>query len=223
MASILITGFGPFPGMARNPSAWLARKVAEDVRLAWSGIEASAVVLTTSYAALSDEFPAALAREEPDCLLMLGVAARRKRICIETRAINRTSAYPDATGRISRTFAWIAGETPSRRPAISLQPLLRALSAHGVRPTLSRNAGRYLCNAAYYDAIGLMGDRPVVFLHVPMPKVLGRQGRAQDQRPDIKQMQAGLVSVAVVLAILSRRQERTAWTKFSNHDAVPVA
>lgn len=205
MVSILVTGFGPFPGVARNPSASLAQRVAESAAMRRIGIRATHLILTTSYAALEQELAPALHREMPDCLLMLGVAARRKRICVEARAANRASVmFPDAQGQLARGYALRAGGTSARRPRIAMQPLLRALAGQGVRPKLSRDAGRYLCNAAYYEALGIMGHRPVVFLHVPMPSKRARPSHRPDPRPDLVEMQAAIQRAARVLAVRSR-------------------
>lgn len=210
MISILITGFGPFPGVPRNPSAWLTKSVSQAAALRWSGIRASVFVLQTSYAALEMQLVPLLKQPEPDCVLMLGVAARRKRICVESRATNRATANtPDAEGQRSHLPILAVGATHALQPRISLQPILRALTGPGIRPLLSRNAGRYLCNAAYFRALGLMQDRPVIFIHVPMPRVRGRRRGRGDQRPDMKQMQAALVRAARMLVILSRRNQRT--------------
>lgn len=210
MHTILITGFGPFPGVPRNPSAWLAKSVSQAAALRRSGIRASAFVLQTSYAALEMQLVPLLKQAEPDCVLMLGVAARRKRICVESRATNRTTANtPDAEGQRSHLPILDIGGTHALQPRIPLQPIVRAFTGPGIRPLLSRNAGRYLCNAAYFRALGLMQDRPVVFIHVPMPRVRGQRRGRGDQRPDMKQMQAGLVRAARMLVILSRRNQRT--------------
>lgn len=213
MLSMLVTGFGPFLGVALNPSAILARQVAHDIAIRASNIRARHLVLATSYSALAHQLVPTLALEAPECVLMLGVAARRTRICIESRAANRASVMaPDADGQPARRFALHAGAEPARRPRFPLQPLLRAIAGPGVRPVLSRDAGRYLCNAAYYEALGMMDGRPVVFVHVPMPRMRGRPIRRADRRPDMAQMRAALVRAARMLVILSRRRQRTGGT-----------
>lgn len=206
MTRLLVTGFGPFPGVASNPTALLARQVAASPALRHAGIRAQAIVLTTRYAALETALRPALERDAPDCFLMLGVAARRSRVCVETRAINRASVlYPDAGGSFARTLALTPGEPPARRPALAAAPLVEAMARTGLAAKVSRDAGRYLCNAAYFTALGCLPSRPVLFVHVPMPRTGRRPAGRPDRRPTMAAMRTGLVQVAKVLAIVSRR------------------
>ena len=170
---VLVTGFGPFPGIPRNPSGRLALSLARDPRLRRLDIEARALVLPTTYTAINDVLLPALGRPKLDLVLMLGVAARRRALCIETRAANRASRLmPDASGRTGLRLALQGGMPAARYLALSARPLLRALS--GIPARLSRDAGRYLCNAAYFAALGRTGGPKAVFVHVPLPERPGR-------------------------------------------------
>lgn len=176
---VLVTGFEPFPGVPRNPSARLARSLAADARLRRLGIDATALVLPTTYDAIAREFLPALGAPGLRLVLMLGVAARRRALCIETRAINRASRLmPDASGHAGARLALEPGGPPARSCPLAAIPLLRRL--RGVPARLSRDAGRYLCNAAWFAALG---HRPgprrdasplAIFVHVPLPERPGR-------------------------------------------------
>lgn len=211
VATILVTGFGPFPGVPNNPSARLAERVATARTFSRNGIATRALILTTSYAALAGELAPHLKQDPPDCILMLGVAAKRRRICVERRAANRVNGRaPDATGKCAGGMSLQVGAALPRMPRIPLLPLLRALTVPGVRPAFSRDAGRYLCNAAYFETLGAMRGRPVVFLHIPMPRVPGRLAARPDGRPTMDQMERALIRAARQLAVRSRwsRPER---------------
>ena len=160
---LLVTAFGPFPTMPRNPSAVIARLVASDPRWRLLGVDVEVEVLTTAYRCLDAELAPALARK-PDAVLMIGVAGRAKRIRIEARATARRSVlFPDAEG--------MKAERPSGshaavlRTPLSPTKLLLALKRHGLAPRASRDAGRYLCNAAYHHALAT--GLPAVFVHIP--------------------------------------------------------
>lgn len=65
-------------------------------------------------------------------------------------------------------------ETVARRPAGMDGPALRrgrwpfARAVAAIRPArLSSDAGRYVCETAYWTALGCKGPRRVAFLHVP--------------------------------------------------------
>src|SRR5215211_4251955 len=88
---LLVTGFGPFPRMPYNPSAALARRVAALSRWRVLGVEADALVLPTTYAALDKVLDPVLETRAFNALLMIGVASRAKKIRVERRAVNRVS------------------------------------------------------------------------------------------------------------------------------------
>ena len=96
---VLITGFGPFPGAPFNPSARLVQALLRRRRPALDAIEIGTHVFATSYAAVDRELPKLLA-QQPDVVLLFGLAGRRRHLCIETRAQNAvTLMFPDADGR----------------------------------------------------------------------------------------------------------------------------
>ncbi|MEP9349335.1 peptidase C15 [Xanthobacter sp. KR7-225] len=168
---LLVTAFGPFPGVPANPSAVLAKQLARLKRPALARFEVKVVVLPTRWDAL-DGLGALMARARPAAVLMLGVAARRRQVCVETRAVNAARAAPDAAKAHPPGRRLAPDKAAARRASARLAPLLAALRRHGVPARLSRDAGRYLCNAAYYRVLGLAGGAPAVFVHLP-----GRTGR----------------------------------------------
>ncbi len=87
-------------------------------------------------------------------MLMLGVAGRSRGIRVEVRAANRGSRlYPDASGRVSSRLA-LDPDGPAARGAGSVaREAAILLRRRGLPVRLSRDAGRYLCNASYYRAL----------------------------------------------------------------------
>jgi pyroglutamyl-peptidase len=178
---LLVTGFGPFPRMKRNPSEGLARRLAADPRWRRLGIEVRALVMETSWAAIERDLLPAIHAFAPDVVLMLGVAGRRKRVAIETRALNRvTRLMPDAQGRVGEKLAYRAGEARELRSHAPHLAMMQALRERGVPSYLSRDAGRYLCNAAYYEALrkAASSQFSVVFIHIPKPSEKFMRNRA---------------------------------------------
>lgn len=172
---VLVTGFGRFPGMPSNPSADLAGELARSPRLPDAALEARLLPTRWDEAAA---FAATLDRLAPDVVLMLGVAARRRQVCVEVIAHNATGAFPDAA-RCHPPSHRLTPEGPARRPlSATAAPLLRALHEAGVPARRSRDAGRYVCNALAWSAYGWAeagpradgGPRLAVFVHVPLPR-----------------------------------------------------
>jgi pyroglutamyl-peptidase len=175
---LLVTGFGPFPGVATNPSAAVARLVAASPRFRRLGAEAQAIVLPTAYASIEDVLAPALAEGNFDALLMVGVAGRAKTIRVERRAANRANPLaPDVKGK-RRTGLALAAGPAHRASAVSAPRALYRLRRHGLPCRSSQDAGRYLCNATYFSALST--PIPVLFLHIPKPppkRARRRRGR----------------------------------------------
>jgi pyroglutamyl-peptidase len=166
---ILITGFGPFPGAPFNPTEPLVMALARR-RHPSANVRRVAHVFRVSYEAVDRELPALLAREEPDVLVMFGLANRTKHVRIETRARNAFSCrLPDVGGHVPVTTT-IAADAPATRAA-------------GVPAALSRDAGSYLCNYLCWraaEAAGAGAPRLTAFVHVP---IVRRGHVLQPRRP----------------------------------------
>ena len=64
-ATILITGFGPFPGAPFNPTEPLAVELARRRHPAFANVRRVAHVFRVSYEAVDRDLPALIAREKP--------------------------------------------------------------------------------------------------------------------------------------------------------------
>ena len=176
---LLVTGFGPFPGAPANPAAGLARALVRLRRPALAGTRRSLRIIPTRWEEAT-AFPTALEDLAPDIVLMIGLAARRRAVCIELLGRNRTRLFPDAARQRPAGPLFERGGPPSRRCAADPAPLLHALARAGLPAKLSRDAGGYVCNALSWHAYGwAQGPRLAVFVHVPRPGVGGPLGRAR--------------------------------------------
>lgn len=202
MTTVLITGFGRFPGAPFNPSGPLALALAKRRRPAFAGVRRAVHIFETSYAAVDRDLPKLLADHKPDIVLMFGLAARTPFVRIETRARNAVSIlFPDVTGFRPADRA-IAPGKPALRGRASFARLLGAARATGTRSRLSRDAGRYLCNYVYWRALeaSRSGTPLTQFIHIPpVPKSPRRPGRKR------RLSHAALVRTgeAILLALLA--------------------
>ncbi|MGB7038409.1 MAG: pyroglutamyl-peptidase I [Xanthobacteraceae bacterium] len=179
---VLITGFGPFPGAPFNPSALLVKALAQRRRPALADIELTTHVFATSYAAVDRDLPKLMA-QQPDVVLLFGLAGRRRHLCIEMRARNAvTLLFPDAD-RNKPQHSVIAANAPSSRRGRA--PFMRMFGGARSRfpSRLSRDAGRYLCNYVYWEALqSAQNSRLLVqFVHIPPVRIGPR--RPGKQRP----------------------------------------
>ena len=180
-ATILITGFGPFPGAPYNPTGPLVGELARRRHPAFANVRRVAHVFPVSYEAVDRELPALLKRERPDALIMFGLAVRARQMRIEMRARNAvTRMLPDVSGQIPLAATILPGGPPTvplRSPA---QRLLSAALATGVPVALSRDAGHYLCNYLCWraaEAAGTGTPSLIAFVHVPTVRRASSQSR----------------------------------------------
>jgi pyroglutamyl-peptidase len=170
-ATILITGFGPFPGAPYNPTGPLVIELARRRHPAFANVRRIAHIFPVSYEAVDRELPALLKHERPDALIMFGLATRAKQLRVEMRARNAvTRMVPDVSGRIPLAATILPGAPTTVSLRTPAQRLLSAARATGVPIALSRDAGRYLCNYLCWraaEAAGTGAPRLVAFVHVP--------------------------------------------------------
>jgi len=170
--TILISGFGPFPGAPFNPTAALATSLARRRRPAFADARRIPHVFRTSYKAIESELPALVSRYRPTALLMFGLANRTKHVRIETRARNCISqVFPDADGHKPARLELTRG-APSLKPVrVPRADLLHAARNSGIPARISCDTGRYLCNALFWRGLEASdrqgGPSIVAFVHVP--------------------------------------------------------
>lgn len=179
-ATILLTGFGPFPGVPENASSILVPKLAHLVARRFRGHRVIARILPTEWEAAPERLRACYTREKPCIGLHFGVSERATGFVIETLARNVRDALPDAAGAIPPA-ACIIEKGPERLIAtVPADEIVARLGALGLPVRLSTDAGAYLCNAALYTALRLATEGRVPpsvgFIHIP--SMLERRGAA---------------------------------------------
>ena len=169
--TILVTGFGPFPGAPFNPTGLLAQRATRARRPALADVKIVTHIFPTSYAAVDRELPSLIAKHKPDALLMFGLAPRASGLRVETRARNTLALLPDAGGASLGRWTIAIGKPASIKLRTPDRALLAALRGLRPRATLSRDAGRYLCNYLCWRAAETAsadnGPRWTTFIHVP--------------------------------------------------------
>src|SRR5271169_757363 len=182
--TVLVTGFGPFPGAPFNPTGPLVERMARLRRPALGDIKIVPHVFPTGYAAVDRELPKLIARHKPDALLMFGLAPRAKTLRIETRARNAASLLPDAGGAARTGKIAPGGPSVRAMPAPAMQLFAAALAAR-VPVIRSHDAGRYLCNYLCWRAAEAAtrkgGPHLAAFVHVPMVRRKPRPRHVQSR------------------------------------------
>jgi pyroglutamyl-peptidase len=205
---VLLIGFGPFPRAPFNPSAVLVKALARKRRPAFADIVRTVHVFETTYAAVDRDLPKLWA-DRPEIVLMFGVAPRRRHLCIETRARNAVSLlFPDASGYRPERAVIVPSAQAALRTNAPCVDLLSATRASHFPSRLSRDAGRYLCNYAYWRALERAQDRhPLVqFVHIPAIRFVPHPRRRHGRRSlAFRALVAAAETLLVALIAASRR------------------
>lgn len=210
---VLMTGFGPFPGAPSNPSRALVERLSRMRRPALDGVTIETHIFETRYAAIDRDFRSLIAAHDPDIILMFGLAARTPYIRVETRARNLMSFFPDAGGLSPTTRTIVAGADHRRlSPALGMG-LLRASRSYGLDAHFSRDAGRYVCNYAFWRALEIAGTgnkaRTAAFIHIPSLRRMAAK-RSRRRRPSLADLT--LTGSAILLSLLAAHR-RAALTR----------
>jgi pyroglutamyl-peptidase len=165
--TVLVTAFEPFGGETINAS-WAAARALDGWRC--GDTVAVARRLPCVYDACVAEFVEAFERLRPEAVLMTGQAARRAVVSVESVARNGAGASAADNGGVVRSE--IASEGPALLEA-TVRPVdvARAIRAAGLPARVSTNAGDYVCNHLFYEALRYLRRQapgtPAVFVHLP--------------------------------------------------------
>lgn len=180
---VLLTGFGPFLGVAENPSAWLAETLAAQIPSPEFDSELHASILPTEWETVSALMPRLYETLQPHVMIHFGLSERAKSFRIERSAHNRAARRADAMGAMpSGPVIHLKGPDrfDTELPATALAAHLRR---SGLPAVTSRSAGRYLCNFLYYHSLDWARRQKsaclVLFVHIPPAS--GRSGSFSEE------------------------------------------
>jgi pyroglutamyl-peptidase len=151
--TVLLTGFGPFPGVRRNASAVLVKRLATCAQKALPHYRFAAAVLPTEWVAAPHLLSELYTRHDPVLALHFGVAPNMRGFRIEKEARNFCRPSPDAAGCLPVLDRVSADGAPTLASTIAAETIARHLDVHGYEAKLSDDAGGYLCNAVLYRSL----------------------------------------------------------------------
>ncbi len=171
---VLLTGFGPFPGVPENPSGWLAEALA--ARGA-PNYDVHGHVLPTEWEALAALTPHLHESLQPHVMIHFGVSPGANGLRIERTAHNRAEPRADACGVKPASNTIVSDGAARLETGLPVTALAAHLRAQGHAARASRSCGRYLCNFLYYRSLERTeregGD--ALFVHVPLTRAQGGQ------------------------------------------------
>lgn len=214
--SVLLTGFGPFPGTPLNASALLVEMLAHMAGKRWPDADIHAATLPTEWRRGIDKLDALWSRHAPDIALHFGVADRGTGFDLERYAWNACCANQDACGETAGLLRPNDDGPDTRATTLPLERIATMLTNARLPNCISGDAGRYLCNAVFYRSLTIAEateDAALAgFIHIPSSLV---GGGANGQAPspacplDWSTAQAG-AALIVDAAIAHWRLKRSA-------------
>lgn len=174
--SLLLTGFGSFPGVARNCSYDLAIAVAETLGRTHVSAGTAEVIVNTAkldvdWQTIAPNLTALYQRHQPNLAIHFGVCRTVTGLMVERTAHNATALDPDTAGHVPKMATVCNDPALTRCTRLPVDALATHLSGAGIDVTVSDDAGRYLCNAAYYLSLKEAGLRSspadALFVHIP--------------------------------------------------------
>lgn len=172
---VLLTGFGPFPGVPVNVSGHLVPELAAIAARAFPAFRFEPRVLATEWASAPSRARALYQELRPAAAIHFGVSGRARGFEIETRGVNRVSANADACGDTAAAPCLSPDGPPALRSRLPVTVILGRLRRRGIPAILSRDAGSYLCNALLYHAVdhcrrstdAVVAGMRSGFIHIP--------------------------------------------------------
>ena len=152
---LLVTGFGPFPGVADNPTAALAQAL-DGAQL--GPVTVVGRVLPVHWVDGPARAIATARAIDAAWVIGFGVAVGRAGVEVETRAVADLAPKPDAAGALPPRL----DGPPAVTATVDCARLAAALGAR-----CSSDAGRYVCNAWLYQVVTALPGVGVGFVHVP--------------------------------------------------------
>ena len=171
---VLVTGFGPFPGVPVNPSAAAVEELQRRADAGEFEFEVVTEVLPVDFAVIAPRLRELIDGVAPDLVICTGVDAGAKEITVERVAINLVDArMPDTSGAQPVDRPVIDGAPDGLFATLPVKAVRAAIDEVGVPAELSLSAGTYGCNAAMFAALASVpsGTR-AGFLHIPPTEVI---------------------------------------------------
>lgn len=159
MKQVLLTGFEPFGGEARNSSEEVARDL-HGSTLARHHV--TSALLPCVFGAALQEIKRQIKLVAPTVVICLGQAGNRAAITPERVAVNLDDArIPDNAGHQPLDRPVVKSAPAAYFSTLPVKAIVHALRAAGIPVALSSTAGTFVCNHVFY------GLRHHLALHAP--------------------------------------------------------
>lgn len=201
-STVLLTGFGAFPGVPVNATERLVAGLVAAARPRFAA-HFVADVLPVEWDEAPRRLSRLLATHRPQVVLHFGVSHEARGFAIERQGLNACAAMADAAGTLPPLAHLDPDGPPTRMARLPIERIVARLAALGLPAYVSESAGSYLCNALLYHSLAdceAMDERRLTgFVHVPAD-LAESNGAASAHGLDLERaLCGGLEIVAVCL------------------------
>ena len=168
--TVLLTGFGPFPGMPVNISVQFVEKLAKIGQQNFAKTRFVTAALPTVWRQAPDQLQALYITHQPTFAVHFGVSHTACSLTVEAIAKNRAECK-DAHGKEPDCDILCLRGPTQRMTTLPTARIVTTLQRQSIPAVLSQDAGSYLCNAVLYHGLGLMSTLNPQgccgFIHLP--------------------------------------------------------
>jgi pyroglutamyl-peptidase len=169
--TIVLTGFGPFPGVPLNATQTLVPRLARTAGMLFPTHDTVHEILPTHW----DEAPARMRKlidaGSVELVLHFGVAKDVQGFQLELVSRNMRTSLQDAQGNLPKSVRVVEEGPDLLATTLPAERIAARLMGLGLPCTTSDNAGTYLCNALLYHSLsaahGAQDPHLAGFVHVP--------------------------------------------------------
>ena len=159
---VLVTAFEPFGGSDANITQELISLLPAKV----GNREIVTTCLPVSFQRAPIALRQAIAKHQPDFILLLGQCPAGENIRLERFAINMMdSTKADNDGYIPNEETIYPHQPLALQTPLPIKELERFCTDHVQSVQVSNSAGLYLCNRVYYEALHMQQN--ALFVHIP--------------------------------------------------------
>ena len=206
LETVLLTGFEPFGGESRNPSAEIARQLHGTLI---GGHRVVGALLPCVFGAAITELKKQIRATKPALVICVGQAGGRAEVTPERVAINVDDArIADNAGRQPVDRPIVRGGPAAYWSTLPVKAITAELRRRDIPAAVSQTAGTFVCNHVFYGLMHELRKQKKVrggFIHVPF---LPEQARGQPSLP--LATMAAAAEAAIRVALETRRDLRAA-------------
>ncbi len=195
---LLVTGFEPFGGEHRNPSAEVVERLPETI----GNAELIKLILPVARGRASTDIQDAVEKFRPDVVLSIGQAGGRAAVSVERVAVNLDDyRIPDNEGNQPVEEPVVPGGPDGYFCTVPVKKMVEAIQNAGIPAVQSLTAGTFVCNHVMYATLHFLEEQDFNtkfgFIHIPyLPEQVAN-------KPGMPSMSLETGTRAVEIAIVS--------------------